>query len=78
MESLRFLKALLRFRARMFDMAKAYATNENTKDKQRQVWVRIMAYIGQVMNSLSKTLWSATQRVPKSLTKNRYTFEHQN
>jgi len=44
----------------MFDMAKAYATNENTKDKQRQVWVRIMAYIGQVMNSLSKTFDEAT------------------
>jgi len=39
----------------MFDMAKAKAIAENTKDKQRQIWVRIMAYIGQVMNSISKS-----------------------
>jgi len=39
----------------MFDMAKAYATSKETKDKQRQIWIRIMAYIGQVMNSISKS-----------------------
>ena len=39
----------------MFDMAKAYATNKETKDKPRQIWVRIMAYTGQVMNSISKS-----------------------
>jgi ArsR family metal-binding transcriptional regulator len=44
----------------MFDMAKAHATNEKTKDKQRQIWLRIMAYIAQVMNSLSKTFDEAT------------------
>jgi len=39
----------------MFDMAKAYAINKETKGKQRQIWMRIMAYIGQVMNSISKS-----------------------
>lgn len=39
----------------MFDMAKTHATNEELKPKQRQIWTRIAAYIGQVMNSLSKT-----------------------
>jgi len=39
----------------MFNMAKGYATHQDTKDKQRQIWIRIMAYIGQVMNSISKS-----------------------
>ena len=51
----------------MFDMAKTYATHENTKDKQRQIWIRIMAYIGQVINSLSKSFDEAA--VTKDLEK---------
>jgi hypothetical protein len=39
----------------MFDMAKAHATDEELKGKQRQIWTRIAAYIGQVMNSLATT-----------------------
>jgi ArsR family metal-binding transcriptional regulator len=39
----------------MFDMAKGYATSRDTKDKQRQIWIRIMTYIGQVINSISKS-----------------------
>lgn len=38
----------------MFDIAKTQAIDENTTPKQRQIWTRIMAYIGQVMNSLTK------------------------
>lgn len=44
----------------MFDMAKTYATDEGATPKQRQIWVRIMGYIGQVMNSLSKSFDEAT------------------
>ena len=39
----------------MFDMAKGYATSQDVSNKQRQMWIRIMAYIGQVMNSLTKS-----------------------
>jgi len=42
----------------MFDMAKGYATDKVSLDittKQRQAWVRTMTYIGQVMNSLTKS-----------------------
>jgi hypothetical protein len=39
----------------MFDMAKAHATDKSGKAKQRQIWTRISAYIGQVMNSLATT-----------------------
>ena len=39
---------------KMFDMAKAHATDENITPKQRQIWTRIMAYLGQVMNSLTR------------------------
>jgi hypothetical protein len=46
---------LLRDLETMFDMAKSYATSEDATAKQRQVWARIMAYIGQVMNSISKS-----------------------
>jgi len=45
---------------KMFDMAKAHATDENTTPKQRQIWTRIMAYIGQVMNSLTKAFDEAS------------------
>jgi hypothetical protein len=51
----------------MFDMAKAHATDENLKPKQRQIWTRIAAYIGQVMNSLSKAFDEAA--VTKDLEK---------
>jgi hypothetical protein len=43
----------------MLDMAKTYATSKETKDKQRQIWIRIMTYIGQVMNSISKSFDAA-------------------
>ena len=46
---------LLRDLEKMFDMAKRYATSKDTKEKQRQIWIRIMAYTGQVMNSISKS-----------------------
>ena len=41
----------------VFNMAKAYAQSkgEDVKPKQRQIWIRIMAYTGQVMNSISKS-----------------------
>jgi len=41
----------------MFNMAKGYAQSNDPKvtPKQRQIWMRIMAYIGQVMNSISKS-----------------------
>ena len=45
------LKLLVDLEA-MFNMAKGYATNENTKNKQRQIWIHIMAYIGQVFTRL--------------------------
>ena len=51
----------------MFDMAKRYATSQDTKDKQRQIWIRVMAYIGQVMNSISKSFDEAA--VTKDLEK---------
>jgi hypothetical protein len=46
---------LLKDLEKMFDMARGYATSENTKEKQRQIWIRIMTYTGQVMNSISKS-----------------------
>jgi len=41
----------------MFNMAKGYAQSKDPEvtPKQRQIWMRIMAYIGQVMNSISKS-----------------------
>jgi ArsR family metal-binding transcriptional regulator len=41
----------------MFNMAKGYAESKDPKvtPKQRQIWMRIMAYIGQVINSISKS-----------------------
>ena len=44
-------------------MAKAFAQNKEKDEKgeqvvapkQRQIWIRIMAYTGQVMNSISKS-----------------------
>ena len=39
----------------MLDRAKTYAISKEKKDKQRQIWIRIMTYIGQVMNSISKS-----------------------
>jgi uncharacterized membrane protein YccC len=54
---------LLRDLKAVFNMAKAYAKSKD-KDaagklvvsaKQKQIWVRIMTYTAQVMNSLSKS-----------------------
>ncbi len=54
---------LLRDLEDVFNMAKAFAQSKE-KDgagesvvppKQRQIWIRIMAYTGQVMNSISKS-----------------------
>jgi alpha-D-ribose 1-methylphosphonate 5-triphosphate synthase subunit PhnH len=39
---------------RMFELAKQAATKEGISEKQAQHWIRIMGYIGQVMNSLAK------------------------
>ncbi len=48
---------LLRDLADVFTMAKDYAQSKSDEvtAKQRQIWIRIMAYTGQVMNSISKT-----------------------
>jgi hypothetical protein len=37
----------------LFDMAKDFAQNKNLKLKQRQMWVRVAAYISQVMSSIA-------------------------
>ncbi len=37
-----------------FEIADNFAKDETLKPKQRQFWMRISAYIGQVMNSLAK------------------------
>ena len=39
----------------MFEVAEGFAKDKNLKLKQRQVWSRIAAYIGQVINSLAKS-----------------------
>jgi len=39
----------------MFDIAKKAASDPQTKPKQAQIWVRIMGYLGQVMNSISES-----------------------
>jgi len=39
----------------MFDIAKNAATNPETKPKQAQIWVRIMAYLSQVINSIAES-----------------------
>ena len=41
----------------VFNMAKGFAQSKDDKmtSKQRQGWVSIMAYTGQVMNSISKS-----------------------
>jgi hypothetical protein len=41
----------------MFDMAKGYAQSKDPEvtPKQRQIWIRIMAYLGQVINSISNS-----------------------
>jgi hypothetical protein len=41
---------------KMFKIAKEMATAEGAEEKQVQNWIRIMGYIGQVMNSLAKSL----------------------
>lgn len=41
---------------RMFDIAKSAveaAKRDKTKAKQVQIWIRVMGYLGQVMNSLA-------------------------
>ena len=39
----------------MFDLARKAASDPQTKPKQAQIWVRIMGYLGQVMNSISES-----------------------
>ncbi len=48
---------LLRDLEDMFNMSKDFAQSksDDVKPKQRQIWIRIMAYTGQVMNSISKS-----------------------
>ena len=43
----------------MFTLAKKMANDKDTKAKQIQQWIRIMGYIGQVINSLSKSFEEA-------------------
>lgn len=43
----------------MFALAKKMANDKETKAKQIQQWIRIMDYIGQVINSLSKSFEEA-------------------
>lgn len=40
----------------MFQTAKENATAEGVEEKQAQHWIRIMGYIGQVINSLAKSI----------------------
>lgn len=59
----------------MFNMAKGYAQNKKitrtgepvVSPKQKQIWIRIMAYTGQVMNSISKSFDEA--QITKDLEK---------
>lgn len=51
----RLRNGLLKDLKRMFDLAKQMATAEGVTAKQAQHWIRIMGYIGQVMNSLAKS-----------------------
>jgi len=44
---------------RMFDLAKQMATVEGVTAKQAQHCIRIMGYIGQIMNSLAKGFYEA-------------------
>jgi hypothetical protein len=54
---------LLRDLEDVFNMSKAFAQSKEKDEageqlvsaKQRQIWIRIMAYTGQVMNSISKS-----------------------
>lgn len=43
----------------IFALAKKMANDKDTKAKQIQQWIRIMGYIGQVINSLSKSFEEA-------------------
>ena len=45
---------LLRSLETQFKIADAFAKDEGLTPKQRQFWMRICAYIGQVMNSVAK------------------------
>lgn len=45
---------LLRSLESQFEIADGFAKDETLKAKQRQFWMRIAAYIGQVMNSIAK------------------------
>jgi len=48
---------LLRDLEDVFNMSKNFAQSkaDDVTPKQRQIWIRIMAYTGQVMNSISKS-----------------------
>jgi len=39
----------------MLEVAKSAAENPQTKPKQAQIWVRIMAYLSQVINSIAES-----------------------
>ena len=39
----------------MFELAKQMAVAEDVNERQAQHWIRIMGYIGQVINSLAKS-----------------------
>ena len=45
---------LLESLQKQFEIADAFAKDNSLKPKQRQFWMRISAYIGQVMNSIAK------------------------
>lgn len=43
----------------MFTLAKQMATAPDCKPRQKEHWIRVMGYIGQVINSLSKSFEEA-------------------
>ena len=45
---------LLRSLQEQFEIADRFAKDDSLTPKQRQFWMRICAYIGQVMNSVAK------------------------
>ena len=58
---------LIKSLEKQFKIADAFARDESLTPKQRQFWMRISAYIGQVMNSVAKGFDEA--KVSKQLDK---------
>ena len=51
----RMRSELLRNLEKQFEVADGFAKDEDLTPKQRQFWMRVSAYIGQVMNSVAKS-----------------------